>query len=140
MLDNDMKIVKAMTRRTQNVAEGSRNGQRSRHNSLHRVVYHSVFFFFQAEDGIRDLTVTGVQTCALPICCWKARRSNARPACARRAVRCGPIQARDAVAWSNGKVQSSKLEVQRKLQTPSFNPKRVECAAWGFGFGISFEL
>src|SRR2546430_8714153 len=26
-----------------------------------------VVFFFQAEDGIRDLTVTGVQTCALPI-------------------------------------------------------------------------
>src|SRR5206468_5696481 len=25
------------------------------------------FFFFQAEDGIRDLIVTGVQTCALPI-------------------------------------------------------------------------
>src|SRR5947207_7492974 len=27
-----------------------------------------VFFFFQAEDGIRDHCVTGVQTCALPIC------------------------------------------------------------------------
>src|SRR5438874_9878100 len=27
----------------------------------------SFFFFFQAEDGIRDLYVTGVQTCALPI-------------------------------------------------------------------------
>ena len=27
-----------------------------------------VFFFFQAEDGIRDWSVTGVQTCALPIC------------------------------------------------------------------------
>ena len=26
------------------------------------------FFFFQAEDGIRDWSVTGVQTCALPIC------------------------------------------------------------------------
>src|SRR3712207_7698450 len=26
------------------------------------------FFFFQAEDGIRDIGVTGVQTCALPIC------------------------------------------------------------------------
>src|SRR5690606_41187765 len=26
------------------------------------------FFFFQAEDGIRDFHVTGVQTCALPIC------------------------------------------------------------------------
>src|SRR6266853_2895933 len=33
------------------------------------------FFFFQAEDGIRDLTVTGVQTCALPI----SQRYNARP-------------------------------------------------------------
>src|SRR2546430_5418851 len=29
--------------------------------------YGYCFFFFQAEDGIRDLTVTGVQTCALPI-------------------------------------------------------------------------
>src|SRR5207245_10826851 len=29
---------------------------------------HSAIFFFQAEDGIRDATVTGVQTCALPIC------------------------------------------------------------------------
>src|SRR5207245_7673830 len=27
----------------------------------------ALFFFFQAEDGIRDATVTGVQTCALPI-------------------------------------------------------------------------
>src|SRR2546429_2215915 len=27
-----------------------------------------IFFFFQAEDGIRDVAVTGVQTCALPIC------------------------------------------------------------------------
>src|SRR5256885_4290317 len=37
-----------------------------------------VFFFFQAEDGIRDYKVTGVQTCALPIFCgakveWLAR-------------------------------------------------------------------
>src|SRR2546423_7068527 len=28
----------------------------------------SIFFFFQAEDGIRDKLVNGVQTCALPIC------------------------------------------------------------------------
>src|SRR5205809_7162925 len=33
------------------------------------------FFFFQAEDGIRDVAVTGVQTCALPIC---HRRPSAR--------------------------------------------------------------
>src|SRR5258708_14827996 len=34
----------------------------------------SVFFFFQAEDGIRDDLVTGVQTCALPI--WPLRRAG----------------------------------------------------------------
>src|SRR2546430_3692171 len=35
-------------------------------------------FFFQAEDGIRDLTVTGVQTCALPILVeiWQASASG----------------------------------------------------------------
>src|SRR5256884_1532086 len=31
------------------------------------VIYYGLFFFFQAEDGIRDVAVTGVQTCALPI-------------------------------------------------------------------------
>src|SRR2546430_16735295 len=31
------------------------------------IISRFFFFFFQAEDGIRDLTVTGVQTCALPI-------------------------------------------------------------------------
>src|SRR2546429_4175243 len=32
----------------------------------------SSYFFFQAEDGIRDVAVTGVQTCALPICDFDA--------------------------------------------------------------------
>src|SRR5258708_17559274 len=31
------------------------------------ISYFFIFFFFQAEDGIRDDLVTGVQTCALPI-------------------------------------------------------------------------
>src|SRR5256885_8348417 len=34
-----------------------------------RNVKMTIFFFFQAEDGIRDYKVTGVQTCALPIYC-----------------------------------------------------------------------
>src|SRR2546422_9451297 len=35
---------------------------------MHHVQGRSLFcFFFQAEDGIRDVAVTGVQTCALPI-------------------------------------------------------------------------
>src|SRR5256885_12702438 len=48
---------------------------------------HLFFFFFQAEDGIRDYKVTGVQTCALPISrtrrgrdlpgrCWRANTSS----------------------------------------------------------------
>src|SRR5258708_1867445 len=36
-----------------------------------------IFFFFQAEDGIRDDLVTGVQTCALPIC--ENRMARATP-------------------------------------------------------------
>src|SRR5206468_6066318 len=44
------------------------------------------YFFFQAEDGIRDLIVTGVQTCALPISCSSPRgsRSATRRAGPRR--------------------------------------------------------
>src|ERR1022692_5178737 len=51
----------------------------------------TVFFFFQAEDGIRDYKVTGVQTCALPIWippadwppktpsdCWRSNRWSKR--------------------------------------------------------------
>src|SRR3712207_9211506 len=42
-------------------------------------------FFLQAEDGIRDIGVTGVQTCALPICAVDAqlRRGRAAAALAR---------------------------------------------------------
>src|SRR5207248_7018238 len=38
------------------------------------------FFFFQAEDGIRDRTVTGVQTCALPISIHALATGNYRTA------------------------------------------------------------
>src|SRR5260221_6374483 len=44
------------------------------------------FFFFQAEDGIRDHCVTGVQTCALPICLMSAHH----PALKGRIVRAMP--------------------------------------------------
>src|SRR2546422_8056954 len=46
------------------------------------------FFFFQAEDGIRDVAVTGVQTCALPICAGSiAARPPRPPGCSPRAAR-----------------------------------------------------
>src|SRR3712207_7035421 len=42
--------------------------------------FRRVFFFFQAEDGIRDIGVTGVQTCALPISHrLRERRGRVRP-------------------------------------------------------------
>src|SRR2546430_2998140 len=74
------------------------------------------FFFFQAEDGIRDLTVTGVQTCALPIFTyprellvkiganelpragpsprWSPRESYT-PVCGRRSAVSAPARHRD---------------------------------------------
>src|SRR5437867_8402699 len=50
------------------------------------------FFFFQAEDGIRDRTVTGVQTCALPIC--RFRRSHPSYPATRRRIMRNPFLAR----------------------------------------------
>src|SRR5256885_14876415 len=60
------------------------------------MVISLVFFFFQAEDGIRDYKVTGVQTCALPDlpAGWQppagraARHAPAGPAPAWRSCRC----------------------------------------------------
>src|SRR2546430_2274215 len=49
------------------------------------LLYRALVFFFQAEDGIRDLTVTGVQTCALPISQCRAGRP------AHRAHAAGPL-------------------------------------------------
>src|SRR5256885_4546483 len=56
--------------------------QRHLNNIRNDYKYSKIIFFFQAEDGIRDYKVTGVQTCALPICSapptiWGARRPRA---------------------------------------------------------------
>src|SRR5437016_7137124 len=53
-----------------------------------------VFFFFQAEDGIRYWSVTGVQTCALPICSAAHRAAAGRPDGPRRADVGGAVLAR----------------------------------------------
>src|SRR5690625_7388356 len=63
----------------------------------------SLFFFFQAEDGIRDGHVTGVQTCALPICV--RLRAADGPARGRPAA-CRPLQS---------SAQSSPTAVSRVL-------------------------
>src|SRR5438309_8296524 len=48
------------------------------YRSRHVVYLVLIYFFFQAEDGIRDGTVTGVQTCALPISARPSFRSISR--------------------------------------------------------------
>src|SRR2546430_13284417 len=67
-----------------------------RHGNYAAAVCVLVFFFFQAEDGIRDLTVTGVQTCALPISptamcagCTPDRLTDAGSKAAIAAAPCG---------------------------------------------------
>src|SRR5437763_11143926 len=55
--------------------------------SIYNPVPGLSFFFFQAEDGIRDTSVTGVQTCALPI-------SPSRPAFEEINLRKRPVRAR----------------------------------------------
>src|SRR2546427_7663709 len=84
------------------------------------VGFYSVFFFFQAEDGIRDLTVTGVQTCALPISrAAKNSRVHARSA-ARRSR-----SAREALGrQSPPPLTSASREPGERLAHP-------HAAAWG---------
>src|SRR5262249_62108171 len=57
-----------------------------------------LFFFFQAEDGIRDWSVTGVQTCALPISGFRPARRHRR-GLSRRCRRAGRKPGRKAARW-----------------------------------------
>src|SRR5437762_438919 len=84
------------------------------------------FFFFQAEDGIRDTSVTGVQTCALPIYGRLAPRSP--PRCStRRGSRCEPaITARcrscDGSAWSGLRARASRCSTRPRRSGTSWPP------------------
>src|SRR5689334_24776851 len=71
----------------------------TRYEEQKRTSQSMLFFFFQAEDGIRDGTVTGVQTCALPISAaarvrgtsaWITARSPAPRARSRTTTRRAP--------------------------------------------------
>src|SRR5437868_3735376 len=63
-----------------------------------------IFFFFQAEDGIRDRNVTGVQTCALPISgqgrrpsnIWTTSRKRTRPSAGSPPPRSWPTSTRSS--------------------------------------------
>src|SRR2546430_10372027 len=73
----------------------------------------SDFVFFQAEDGIRDLTVTGVQTCALPISNVRApdRERGSLP----KVKLAGTV---NALGFQNGVVAVLKFELLFVWLTP----------------------
>src|SRR5256885_7878902 len=56
----------------------------------------AIIFFFQAEDGIRDYKVTGVQTCALPI----SRLCGSMACCISLDISCGDISPVSHLAFS----------------------------------------
>src|SRR3989475_12792905 len=77
------------------------------------------FFFFQAEDGIRDLTVTGVQTCALPIC---ARPRPQVPAT-------GKQLARAARAGRPGRLARGRRAPQARARALASHDRALRCGA-----------
>src|SRR2546423_9718744 len=66
-----------------------------------------VFFFFQAEDGIRDKLVTGVQTCALPILQLRVGRGEHR-----RGLRVAPVGYDDLACINVNRVDATAAELR----------------------------
>src|SRR3989440_5355337 len=76
-----------------------------------------LFFFFQAEDGIRDLIVTGVQTCALPISHVEGDALLDGTVHVERRARWRPARPQ----WSSGVLDSSdelRIEIARRSGPP----------------------
>src|SRR5207237_2144806 len=74
-----------------------------------------VIFFFQAEDGIRDSSVTGVQTCALPIlelfvAVWRTRTQRTTPG-RRTRSRSRP----ESGWWSPGRRSATSRSEERRV-------------------------
>src|SRR5690349_23454973 len=90
------------------------------------------FFFFQAEDGIRDLYVTGVQTCALPISASAHRTtvpalpgSRTSAQSASRVGRCASTSARDTDRKST-RLNSSHVEISYAVFCLKKKKKKID--------------
>src|SRR5260370_15721026 len=103
-------------------------------------------FFFQAEDGIRDSSVTGVQTCALPISGSFPRGGQPLAATFRRLANCGdehrPSGPLDGLHRRHAAVafDTAAPGIDRNLQcaqaTRSLDPRTVERTR---GLGVALE-
>src|SRR2546422_8211293 len=108
---------------------------------------YCLFFFFQAEDGIRDVAVTGVQTCALPISATETgevlrlETAGGHVTWRRRlpgggAARAGPVPAAGGLAVATtadtlylldratGEIRSRLPTPGAVLATPAFDARR----------------
>src|SRR5690606_40525113 len=86
-------------------------------------------FFFQAEDGIRDFHVTGVQTCALPISTRALeRRGPYRALVCRRLARFFPAL---TGLWQTPGPLAFQRQVPRV--TPSYAERTTHAASWKIG-------
>src|SRR2546430_5494278 len=85
------------------------------------------FFFFQAEDGIRDLTVTGVQTCALPIFTVTGRRNGREERFATAARFDGPPSGVGYLQqlWAARKAGALSREIRLHGPNPEIDRKSV---------------
>src|SRR5207245_4439652 len=81
--------------------------------------YCVLLFFFQAEDGIRDATVTGVQTCALPI--LLPQRVN------RRAVAAELSQRRGSIAAARQRKYHPRGQIERSEERRVGKEGRYRC-------------
>src|SRR5256885_12143611 len=89
----------------------------------------SVFFFFQAKDGIRVSKVTGVQTCALPICRYHIAIGRVAHERARRRSphhHLGALHPRSDTGSGDGATRSSVRGASRRASDPHAAIRRSE--------------
>src|SRR5690606_40907165 len=99
-------------------------------------------FFFQAEDGIRDFHVTGVQTCALPICSGASADSTCSGASAltvreRRVRRAGAVGSAGAVCSAGAAASSAGPAASAGAELVAAEIGRASCRAGGGAGGVS---
>src|SRR2546429_7696787 len=95
----------------------------------------SFFFFFQAEDGIRDVAVTGVQTCALPICTATLGRPGAGPALALSLVLVAIVCGFTALCYAE---LASMIPIAGSAYTYTY-ATMGELIAWIIGWDLILE-
>src|SRR5690606_12063994 len=87
------------------------------------IVVLCLFFFFQAEDGIRDFHVTGVQTCALPISALGKQGHGLLLDCRTLESRYVPFPTQHV------RLVVADTGVRRELAASEYNARRAECEA-----------